>query len=370
MLELVQRITGLESTYLTEVHWEEDVQEILFSRNTGEMEIPEGLEVPWEDTVCRRALESGVANTCDVPDVFGDSQAAKDLGIQTYVSVPVRTKDQKIFGTLCGASDDRIPVNDASMEVLNLFAVLIADQVDREKAAADDRARAEQAEERLRSRARFLAEASHMLKTPLTVIKGWSSLLANESRKMQPDQIQQGLKLIETRADELSSQIDDLLDEARTEVLASEIDLKPVDIRPVLERAAAAFGSRQTHPMHVSAPAESLVAMADERCLDQILGHLLENAIKYSPEGGTIELRGGESQDCVVLEVKDHGVGLPDGVDPFVAFQRGDEDGSRGIGLGLHIVKNLANAMGATVAGKRDRPSGSVFEMELRKPVG
>lgn len=59
---------------------------------TGALEIPEGLDIPWSDTVCRRSLDQGVAYTDDVPRVFGDSPAARDLGLQTYAGVPVRER--------------------------------------------------------------------------------------------------------------------------------------------------------------------------------------------------------------------------------------------------------------------------------------
>ncbi len=77
------RITGLESTYLTQIDWDRSKQEIRYARNTGEIDVPEGLVVDWADTLCRQALLGGPANTDDVPGVYPDSDTGRQLGLQT-----------------------------------------------------------------------------------------------------------------------------------------------------------------------------------------------------------------------------------------------------------------------------------------------
>src|SRR6476661_6626205 len=101
LLEMLQAVTGLESTYLTSIDERAGRQDILFSRNAGELDIPEGLSVPWADTLCRRALAEGRMQVDDVPERWGDSDAARALGLRTYVSVPVHTREGGLFGTLC-----------------------------------------------------------------------------------------------------------------------------------------------------------------------------------------------------------------------------------------------------------------------------
>jgi diguanylate cyclase len=132
MLEMLEVVTGLESTYLTTIDLEKGLQHILFARNVKEMTIPEGISVPWSDTLCRRALEEGRTFTDDVADCWGDSDAARDLGIRTYVSTPVRTENGGLFGTLCAASAVKLPLSPHAEPVLRLFAKLIAQQVERE----------------------------------------------------------------------------------------------------------------------------------------------------------------------------------------------------------------------------------------------
>jgi diguanylate cyclase len=133
LLDMLESVTGLESTYLTAIDLEQGVQKILYSRNIGEMQIPEGLTVPWEDTLCKRALDSNQPFTDDVGTCWGDSDAARQLGIQTYLSTPVRFTDGGLYGTLCGASSTKRPLDPRAQRVLALFATLIAQHIEREQ---------------------------------------------------------------------------------------------------------------------------------------------------------------------------------------------------------------------------------------------
>ncbi|WP_242107164.1 GGDEF domain-containing protein [Luteimonas aquatica] len=133
LLELLQTVTGLESTYLTTVDSSAGVQHVLFARNSRELQIPEGLSVPWEGTLCRRALEEGCGYTDDVAGRWGDSEAARALGIASYASTPVRTGDGELYGTLCAASGERKALAEGAPQILQMFSQLIAQQIERER---------------------------------------------------------------------------------------------------------------------------------------------------------------------------------------------------------------------------------------------
>lgn len=133
LLEMLELVTNMESTYLTRIDAEGSQQQIVFSRNTKTMNIPEGLTVPWEDTLCKRALDEGRRYTCNVASVWGDSEAAKALGIVTYVSTPVTLADGSLYGTLCAASSEQRILTDHSEQVLQLFSQLIAQQIQNEQ---------------------------------------------------------------------------------------------------------------------------------------------------------------------------------------------------------------------------------------------
>ncbi|HEX7748035.1 MAG TPA: sensor domain-containing diguanylate cyclase [Bordetella sp.] len=132
LLETLEAVSGLESTYLTAIDLAAGVQRILYARNTGLLQIPEGAQVPWNDTLCKRALEEGRFFTDDVDACWGDSVAAKKLGIHTYLSTPVKLTDGSLYGTLCGASTEPHALPPNTVHVLMLFASLISQQVERE----------------------------------------------------------------------------------------------------------------------------------------------------------------------------------------------------------------------------------------------
>lgn len=133
MLEMLEAVTGLESTYLTAIDLEHGLQRIVFARNAQTLQIPEGLSVPWNDTLCKRALEEGRMFTDDVAGCWGDSDAARELGIVTYVSTPVRTDRGDLYGTLCAASGHAVSWSPEAARLLDMFARMIGQQVEREQ---------------------------------------------------------------------------------------------------------------------------------------------------------------------------------------------------------------------------------------------
>ncbi|MDO9467510.1 MAG: sensor domain-containing diguanylate cyclase [Thiobacillus sp.] len=136
LLGLLESVTGLESAYLTAIDLERNVQRIVFARNTQALNIPEGLEVPLGDTLCKRALDEGRPYVDDVAGCWGDSDAARVLGITTYLSEPVHVAAGELYGTLCAASGAQIQVTDDTRRLLQMFSQLIARQLERDRLLA------------------------------------------------------------------------------------------------------------------------------------------------------------------------------------------------------------------------------------------
>ena len=122
LLDMLQQVTQLDSTYLTRIDLPHSQQHLLYTCNRGQLDMPEGLAVPWDDTLCRRALEAQQPYTRDVTACWGDSDAARALGLHTYVSTPVRLPQGQLYGTLCAASgvEHELPTN--ALTMLQLFA--------------------------------------------------------------------------------------------------------------------------------------------------------------------------------------------------------------------------------------------------------
>jgi K+-sensing histidine kinase KdpD len=358
LLELLSRTTGLESTYLTVIHWNELKQEVVFSHNAGAIDVPEGTLIDWSETLCRRTLLEGRALTNDVEATWGLDHGARDLGLVTYASVPVTTGlDGGIYGTLCAASAVRREVADDVVQVMKLFARLISEQVMREQAVVTERARADAAEEQARTRRMLIASAEHQLKTPLTIVRGAAQTLDDRWDELAEASKRELIGAVVRGGNELSASVDAMLGQAESEATIADLQLRGVWLQPALEAVASDFDLVSAgHSISVRCD-EGLLVIADPAALAQVLGHLVENATKYSPPGSAIELVGRREGDSIVISVGDRGPGLPDG-DLFRPFERGgNSEGTTGSGLGLYVVRTLVTSMGGSVAG-RNRPEG------------
>ncbi|HCQ8599798.1 sensor domain-containing diguanylate cyclase [Klebsiella michiganensis] len=132
LLEMLELVTRMESTYLTRIDFDAQRQHIMYAHNSSEMQIPEGFSVPWNDSLCKRALDDRCIFSNDVAERWRSCLAAQDLGIATFFSIPVRLTDGSLFGTLCAISRARQPYNIEGEQVMNLFANLISHYVEKE----------------------------------------------------------------------------------------------------------------------------------------------------------------------------------------------------------------------------------------------
>jgi len=136
LLEMLEIVTDMESTYLTKVDINARLQHILYARNSKQMQIPEGLSVPWGETLCKRAIDSDTFFSNEVAERWADCEAAKALGITTYMSIPIHLADGSLYGTLCATSTAKKQLSERGEQVLKLFAGLIAQYIQKESLLA------------------------------------------------------------------------------------------------------------------------------------------------------------------------------------------------------------------------------------------
>jgi len=214
----------------------------------------------------------------------------------------------------------------------------------------------------------FFAEVEHKVKTALSVLQGWAVTLDERWDVMSPDARREGVGIVRRAADTLVAQADGMLEEARAELHALDLDPQVLDLSEVLQATAGNHRS-PSHTMVVEAPVPVRVRV-DPGALQQILGHLIENAVKYSPDGGEITLRTGVGVGVAIMEISDQGIGLPEERTDliFEPFHRGGGSSDRskpGVGLGLYIVRKLVEAMGGTIAAQGKPGEGSTFTVRL-----
>jgi diguanylate cyclase len=132
LLEMLELVTHMESTYLTKIDSTTRLQHIVYARNSQQMQIPEGFSVPWDETLCKRAVEEQHYFSNDVATRWKECHAAQSLGINTFFTTPVHLADGSLYGTLCAASRDTHSYSLNSEHVLQLFASLIARYIEKE----------------------------------------------------------------------------------------------------------------------------------------------------------------------------------------------------------------------------------------------
>jgi len=371
LLEALARIADLDSTYLTVFDWDKREQEVRFLHSTAEVGITDRSRLPLAAVVSRESLPGVTRSPAGEMQAHADSEVAKHVGLATYASVPIVLAGHELWGMVCGAS--RLPQPEVSDRVITLmegFAGIIAEHVSWERAVATER-RAEGAEAELRSRGRFLAQAEHELKTPLTVLRGAVELLRNGWDDLSDGERKQWFAMTSRSADALSADIDGLLDEARSNLRRQELVAVEVDVATVAAPMIRAFDALSARHEVRAEFEERLRAWVDPTALSQVLGHLLDNAIKFSPDGGIVRVSGRRTEGAVEISVVDQGLGLPQGVDIFQAFERGEHDVATGpgVGLGLHIVRGLVDASGGSVTATPNVGTGSTFTVRLPSPA-
>ena len=215
----------------------------------------------------------------------------------------------------------------------------------------------------------FVSTVSHRLRAPLTSIYGFAETLLRRDVLFGEAERQTFLGYIASEAQRLTAIVDTLLSVARLEAGDLQVELVPTDLRAVVsdvvtnvQQSADVNG----HRFVVHLPDEPLAASADREKLEQILTNLLDNAVKYSPGGGTVTVEAHRRPGRVEVRIVDEGQGIPEAERDriFSKFHRADTQGG-GAGLGLFIARGLVTAMGGRIWVDSVEGRGSSFAFEL-----
>jgi signal transduction histidine kinase len=239
-----------------------------------------------------------------------------------------------------------------------------------DRADAEGR-RAQGLEARLRDQALLFAEAEHKLKTSLGIVAGWARTLDDRWDELPHEVRREAVATIRRTTDDLWVHCDAMLVELRSDVTI--IDTEPVrlDLDAILAVATMGYAGAATAHRFVHVPGGQVWAWVDPASLQQVLGHLFDNAVKYSPTGSSITVRARDCGQTAEIDVADEGIGLPEGVDVFAPFTRGraqapdDGHGPGGVGLGLYVVRKLVEGMGGTIMATPNAGAGTTFTVRL-----
>ncbi|MGH9797388.1 MAG: HAMP domain-containing sensor histidine kinase, partial [Candidatus Polarisedimenticolia bacterium] len=222
-------------------------------------------------------------------------------------------------------------------------------------------------------RREFVANVSHELRTPLTAIKGYAETL-RDAAPSDPQQVARFADVIHRHAERLRALIEELLDLAAIEQGQARLTLAPVRLQEVAAQAESVVrpsADRRRHALAVAVPSDLPPVLADRDRLAQVLINLLDNAVKFTPDGGKVGLTASAGGGRVILAVSDNGVGIPqDEIGRiFERFYRVDRSRDRregGTGLGLAIAKHLTQAMGGSLEVESVQGAGTTFRITLR----
>ncbi len=217
----------------------------------------------------------------------------------------------------------------------------------------------------------FLSIASHELRTPVTSIKGYTQLAKTLIREHDLPTSEEYLDIALDQIDRMSRLILELLDVSRIETGQLEIRHEPIQwvsfVHDLVHRHHTAVSDRR---FHLDAPNDGAIVIGDCDRLEQALGNLLENAVKYSPDGSEISVRVEHRDDQIITTVSDRGIGIP--ADElglvFERFHRGRQVSSTnygGLGIGLCITKQIVECHGGSIRVESQEGIGTSFSFAL-----
>jgi signal transduction histidine kinase len=256
----------------------------------------------------------------------------------------------------------------------------VTQEIARRLALAVDNARLyTQTRDAIRARDEFLSLASHELRNPVAAISGTAQLIrrARDRNTLDDATIDRYTGVIERTAAHLASLTEDLLDVGRLQQGRLPLRLREIDLADLVRQLAARQASRgDALPTTVSVQCEPCPIVADADRLEQVITNLLENAAKYSPQGGSIEVELCGDAAGVSLSVRDYGIGFPSSSAEriFEAFGRARNATQRnipGLGLGLFISRQIVERHGGRLwAESLGEGLGSTFHVQLPRAGG
>jgi PAS domain S-box-containing protein len=259
-----------------------------------------------------------------------------------------------------------------------VFTGIIRDITDRKRAEAEreellesERAARAEAERAARAKDDFLATVSHELRTPLGAILGWTSMLEGDP---SPAMQKRTIEVVQRNTRALARMVEDLLDISRVAYGKLRIEPRPLDLREVIDAAAAALtpaaaAKRIRLEKHLGAP--PTLVHGDPGRLQQVLWNLVSNAVKFTPDGGSVRVALAVEADRATISVSDTGRGIPAELLPhvFERFKQGEAGTARahtGLGLGLALARQLVELHGGSVCAESSGEGrGATFTVSL-----
>jgi PAS domain S-box-containing protein len=293
------------------------------------------------------------------------------MKLASLLILPLRTRREMLGALIIAADDPEHGITDEKLPLAEVLAERAALAIENAKLYTEQVEARRKVEDLSRLKDEFLSIASHELRTPVTSIKGYTQLAKTLIRENDLATSEEYLDIALDQIDRMSRLILELLDVSRIETGRLEIRREPIQwstfVRDVVHRHHTAVSDRR---FHLNVPDEARTVNGDRDRLEQVLGNLLENAVKYSPDGSEIFVGVEDRDGEMVTSVCDRGIGIPaDEINQvFERFHRGRHVSSTnygGLGLGLYITKQIIERHGGAIWVESREGSGTTFYFSL-----
>jgi signal transduction histidine kinase len=341
-------------------------------RGAGDV-FPPGNSDPIEGSLLERVLDGKIVVRRDLTE--RDSPADEQLlalGLRSELVTPLLLGARTI-GMLSLSRDRPDAFSEDEVELVSLLGRLVATAVQNIRAYEAERRRVEELARLSQLRADFVSLVSHELRSPMAAVIGAARTLQDRWRMLTADQRESFLALIGDETARLAELVGDVLDTSRIEAGTFSYRFEEVDLGRIVDEAVeTAVLAQQDVPVVASVRGALPEIRGDRARLRQVLGNLIENAVKYSPEGGEVRVSAAAANGAVRIAVRDAGPGIPGDQQGriFEKFGRVDVPGASkpGTGLGLFIARSIAEAHGGSLDVSSGAEPGSTFTLTL--PVG
>jgi signal transduction histidine kinase len=333
----------------------------------GQVRIPLGPGIAGRIAASRQPLVVEDLSTVEMGEAVTPFWRATT---QALMGVPL-VVDDRVIGVLQAGT--RAPRHFTADEVrlLQLVADRIALAIDHARLYEAERQAHDEAVAAVQARDEFLSVAAHELKTPVTSLRGFAQLLLHVMRgesRIDAPSVRRALQHLDQQSIKLEGLVTQLLDLSRIEAGKLALDKQATDVTELVNAvAAAAQAGTRLHTLVVDAPGP-IVADIDPLRVEQVLVNLVNNAIKYSPDGGSIDLTVRPWADGVQVTVRDHGLGIAPEHQAHIFdrfYQAHAHSHRSGIGLGLHISRQIVDLHGGSITAAIPTDGGSYFVVTL-----
>jgi PAS domain S-box-containing protein len=313
------------------------------------------------------SLTSNPSGTSSSPDAYHSVQ----MRLSSLLILPLRTRREMLGALVVAAHDPERQMNDQKLPLAEVLAERAALAIENAKLYTEQVEARRKVEDLSRLKDEFLSIASHELRTPVTSIKGYTQLAKTLIKENDLATSEEYLDVALDQIDRMSRLILELLDVSRIETGRLDIRREPIQwstfVRDVVHRHHTAVSDRR---FHLDVPDDDKVVNGDRDRLEQVLGNLLENAVKYSPDGSDIMVHVDSDDGRIVTSVRDRGIGIPSDElnQVFERFHRGRQVSSTnygGLGLGLYITKQIIERHGGTIWVESREGQGTSFYFSI-----